>query len=73
MELISNNSEPKPFVRCDECDTEVDHYVTFVTPTNDIHNVCWSCQERDDKGINQRAEWKRGARQREINTMTEKE
>ncbi len=69
-EIIANNAQPKPVVKCDVCDTEVEHYVTFVTPANEIRNVCWACQQRDDKGFNTKPDWKRSVRQRQINSVT---
>ncbi|MCA1623882.1 MAG: hypothetical protein LC768_16770 [Acidobacteria bacterium] len=58
-ETIANNAEPRPTVRCIECDTEVEHYVTFVMPSNEMRNVCWSCQDREDKGFNMKPEYRR--------------
>lgn len=51
-----------PMVRCSQCDRESDHIVTFVSPSNDIINVCWSCQTRSDKGFNTKAEFSRTRR-----------
>lgn len=45
----TSSKNPKPVVRCSECDREVDHYYTFVSPTNEKRNVCWECQMRDEK------------------------
>ena len=58
-----NNAEPKPIVRCSECDNEVDNYVTFVNPTNEMVNVCWECQNRKDKDFFWKRDWGREARQ----------
>ncbi|MDQ6787060.1 MAG: hypothetical protein M3033_09660 [Acidobacteriota bacterium] len=71
-ETIANNAHPKPEVKCDECDTIVDNYVTFVAPTNEIHHVCWNCQNREDKAFNTKPGWKRTPRQNDINVVTEK-
>ncbi len=71
IETITNNAEPKSIVRCAECDREVDNYVTFLSPTNETQNVCWDCQQRADKGFNTKREWKRNARQNDIETITE--
>ncbi|HXG83740.1 MAG TPA: hypothetical protein VNI84_06900 [Pyrinomonadaceae bacterium] len=71
-ETIANNARPKPEVKCDECDTVRDHYVTFVLPDNEIKHVCWSCQEREDKAFNTKPEWKRSPRQPEIKKVAEK-
>ena len=70
-ETIANNAQPKPMVKCDECDTVRDHYVTFVLPSNEIHHVCWSCQQREDMAYNTKPEWKRRARQNDIKVVTE--
>lgn len=42
----------KPAVRCSSCDAEVRHYFTFISPTNEVRNVCWECQMREEKGFN---------------------
>ncbi len=70
-ETITNNSEPKALTRCVECDREVDNYVTFVSPTNETQDICWDCQQRADKGFNTKRDWKRSARQKDIETITE--
>jgi hypothetical protein len=71
-ETIANNAHPKPAVKCDECDTMVDNYVTFVAPTNEIRHVCWNCQQREDKAFNTKPGWKRSPRQNDIEQITEK-
>lgn len=71
LETITNNAEPKAITRCVECDREVDNYVTFVSPTNETENICWDCQQRADKGFNTKPEWRRRARQKDIETITE--
>lgn len=63
-ETIANNAQAKPPVRCEECDTVREHYVTFVLPSNEIYHVCWSCQQREDKAFNTKPEWKRHSRQK---------
>jgi len=70
-ETITNNAEPKLVTRCVECDRETDHYVTFVNPSNETESVCWDCQQRTDKGFNTKKTWKRSARQKDIETITE--
>jgi hypothetical protein len=50
---------PKEFVRCEECDREVDTYYTFVSPTNEERHVCWQCQMRDEKGFNTKRDFSR--------------
>ncbi len=42
----------KPVARCHECDREVDHYNTFLSPTNETRIVCWQCLAREEKGFN---------------------
>ncbi|MGQ0542204.1 MAG: hypothetical protein ACT4O9_10215 [Blastocatellia bacterium] len=49
-------------VRCEECDREMDHYNTFVSPTNERKNVCWQCLGRHEKGFNAHRDFRRGAR-----------
>ena len=49
-------------VRCEECDREMDHYNTFVTPTNERRNVCWECLSRQEKGFFAHRGFHRGAR-----------
>ena len=48
--------------RCEECDREVDHYNTFVSPTNERTNVCWECLGRREKGFFAHRDFRRGAR-----------
>ena len=50
-ETIANNAESKPVVRCEECDREVTHYNTLLSPTNEEHRICWECHQRADKGL----------------------
>ena len=51
-----------PPVRCEECDREMDHYNTFVSPTNVRTNVCWQCLQREEKGFFAHRDFRRGAR-----------
>lgn len=71
-ETIANNAHPKPDVKCDECDTVRDHYVTFVMPDNEVKHVCWSCQERSDKAFNTKPGWHRSPRQPDVKAAAEK-
>jgi hypothetical protein len=71
-ETIANDAQAKPPVKCDECDTVREHYVTFVLPTNEIHHTCWSCQQREDKAFNTKPGWRRTPRQNDIKTIAEK-
>ena len=70
-ETVANNAQPKPMVRCDECDTLVEHYVTFVMPSNELHHTCWNCQNREDKFYNTKPGWHRSARQKQIEQVTD--
>ena len=52
IETIDPKATEKPVVRCTECDREVEHYNTFLSPTNDTRNICWECLAREEKGFN---------------------
>lgn len=52
----------KPAVRCAECDREMEHFNTFVSPTNERRNICWECLQRAEKGFNAKRDFRRGAR-----------
>jgi hypothetical protein len=54
----------KPVVRCAMCDREVEHYNTFLDPTNEETNVCWQCMQREEKGFNTKADFVRSSRTR---------
>jgi hypothetical protein len=60
--MKGKEKNPKPLVRCSECDREVDHYYTFVSPTNEESHVCWECQMREEKGFNAKRSFRRQAR-----------
>lgn len=49
-------------VRCSKCDREMEHYNTFVSPTNVRENVCWECLAREEKGFFAHRSFQRGAR-----------
>jgi hypothetical protein len=49
-------------VRCEECDREMEHYNTFVTPSNERRNICWECLARQEKGFFAHRDFRRGAR-----------
>ena len=55
-------SESKPLARCTECDSEVTHYNTFLTPADEERVVCWQCLARAEKGFNARPDFKRDSR-----------
>ena len=57
-----NNKNPKKIAVCSECDREVDHYYTFLSPTNETRVVCWQCQMRDEKGFFAKRDFKRQSR-----------
>lgn len=62
IDEIRNNAEDKEPARCVKCDRVVEHYNTFITPTNETHNVCAECLQREDKGFNTKSDWKRASR-----------
>jgi hypothetical protein len=49
FEPVTVRQEP---ARCSECDRIVEHYNTFLSPTNEERVVCWQCRERSDKSFN---------------------
>ena len=62
MEKILNNKNPKEPAVCSECDREVDHYYTFLAPTNETRVVCWQCQMREEKHFFAKRDFKRQSR-----------
>lgn len=64
--MIQSLADPKqtvkPPVRCDECDRIVTHYNTFISPTNEVRNICWECLGRREKGFFTRPGFGRGSR-----------
>ncbi|MGI9034980.1 MAG: hypothetical protein ACR2GD_02960 [Pyrinomonadaceae bacterium] len=64
--LTLNNADGKPPARCAECDREMEHYITFTSPTNVDRNVCWQCTEREEKGFNAKRGFRREARYGDI-------
>lgn len=52
----------KPAVRCSECDREMEHYNSFLSPSNEPRIVCWECLSRHEKGFNAKRDFRRGAR-----------
>ncbi len=52
----------KRAVRCAECDREMEHYNTFLSPTNEARNVCWQCLEREEKGFFAKRDFRRSSR-----------
>ncbi len=62
IESIDPKNTDKPKVRCSECDREVVHYNTFVSPINEEISVCWECTAREEKGFNAARGFSRSAR-----------
>ena len=62
IEAMAPNTTDKPMERCSECDREVDHYNTFLSPTNDRSIICWECLERGEKGFNAKRNFSRTSR-----------
>lgn len=61
-----NDADDKPPARCTECDRVMDHYITFVSPTNEERIVCWQCLAREEKGFNAKRGFRREARYGDI-------
>jgi len=63
--MIESN-DPKEMertaVRCSECDREMTHYNNFLSPTNEVKNVCWECLQREEKGFNAKRDFHRSSR-----------
>ncbi|HEY2847574.1 MAG TPA: hypothetical protein VGI80_07130 [Pyrinomonadaceae bacterium] len=52
MTQVANDGEaPLEPARCSECDREVTHYNTFLSPTDEQRVVCWECLGREEKGF----------------------
>ena len=66
IEATLNHVDQKPAQRCVECDREMEHYITFTSPTNEEQNICWECYDRSEKGFNTKRDWKRTPRQKQI-------
>jgi hypothetical protein len=66
IDEIRNNTEGKEPVRCVKCDRVMEHYNTFLSPTNETQNVCAECLQREEKGFNTKRDWKRSSRQGDI-------
>ena len=62
IEEIDPKIIDRPPVRCEECDREMVHYNTFVSPTNERRNICWQCLQRQEKGFFAHRSFSRGAR-----------
>lgn len=66
IEAIDPKSTSKPVMKCAECDTDTEYYITFLTPDNAEQNICWECLEREEKGFNAKRGFYREARQGDI-------
>lgn len=62
IESIDPKLMEKPAVRCAKCDREMEHYNTFLDPTNAATTVCWECTLREEKGFNAKRDFRRGSR-----------
>jgi hypothetical protein len=62
IDEIRNNAEEKEPTRCVKCDRIIEHYNTFLSPTNETRNVCAECLQREEKGFNTKRDWKRASR-----------
>ncbi len=62
IESTDPKSTEKPPVRCEECDRVMEHYNTFVSPTNERRNICWQCLAREEKGFFAHRDFHREAR-----------
>ena len=62
IESLDPKLVEKPLARCHDCDREVRHYNTFITPRNRQRVVCWECLARDEKGFNAKRDFRRGSR-----------
>lgn len=62
IDEITNNAEEKEPARCAKCDNIVEHYNTFISPTNETTNVCWECLQREEKGFNAKPDFHRSSR-----------
>ena len=62
IESLDPKTNEKPLMRCTECDREVEHYNTFVSPENESRVICWQCTARAEKGFNTKRDFGRGAR-----------
>ena len=62
VEALDPKINEKPAVRCEKCDRIMEHYNTFIMPTNERRNICWECLARDEKGFFAHRDFRRGAR-----------
>ncbi len=62
IEAIDPKKMEKPKLRCSECDREMEHYNTFLTPANEKRVICWECLARTEKGFNAKRDFRRDSR-----------
>ncbi|MBV9217234.1 MAG: hypothetical protein JO053_13780 [Acidobacteria bacterium] len=62
MISVDHKKAEMPMARCTECDREVDHYNTFISPDNEPYVVCWECLERSEKGFFAKRDFARTSR-----------
>ena len=62
IESLDPKNIAKPKERCSECDREVEHYNTFLSPANEPRVVCWECLAREEKGFNAKRDFRRDSR-----------
>ena len=62
VEALDPKITDKEAVRCERCDREMEHYNTFISPTNERSNICWECLAREEKGFFAHRDFRRGAR-----------
>jgi hypothetical protein len=62
MLINSLQSQEKPTARCTQCDREMEHYNTFLSPENVEEVICWECLQRSEKGFNAKRDFRRDSR-----------
>jgi len=62
IETIDPKVMGKPTARCSDCDREVVHYNTFLSPANVESVICWQCLTREEKGFNAKSDFSRRGR-----------
>lgn len=64
IDSLDPKTTERPLAKCAMCDREVEHYNTYLAPDNEMTDVCWQCIQREEKGFNTKAEFKRSSRAR---------
>ena len=62
IESVDPKEIDKTAARCSECDREMTHYNNFLSPTNEVTNVCWECLQRSEKGFFAKRDFQRSSR-----------